>query len=85
METNLLVLIIIAAAVVLIMLVNYRKVPPNIALVISGGIRRRYKVKDEDNQEEPNGTLNRAIVFPPMIKQRVRRGHDGYSLFRACR
>ena len=41
METNLLVLIIIAAAVVLIMLVNYRKVPPNIALVISGGIRRR--------------------------------------------
>ena len=48
METNLLVLIIIAAAVVLIMLVNYRKVPPNIALVISGGIRRRYKVKDED-------------------------------------
>lgn len=48
METNLLVFIIIAAAVVLIMLVNYRKVPPNIALVISGGIRRRYKVKDED-------------------------------------
>ena len=48
METNLLVLIIIAAAVVLIMLVNYRKVPPNIALVISGGIRRRYKVKDAD-------------------------------------
>ena len=72
METNLLVLIIIAAAVVLIMLVNYRKVPPNIALVISGGIRRRYKVKDEDNQEEPNGTLHRAIVFLPMIRQRVK-------------
>ena len=28
--------------------------------------------KDEDNQEEPNGTLNRAIVFLPMIKQRIR-------------
>ena len=33
---------------------------------------RHYKVKDEDNQEEPNGTLNRAIVFLPMIKQRVK-------------
>ena len=33
---------------------------------------RHYKVKDEDNQEEPNGTLNRAIVFLPMIKQRIR-------------
>ena len=33
---------------VLLFMFNYRKVPPNIALVISGGIRRRYKVKDED-------------------------------------
>jgi len=33
---------------------------------------RHYKVKDEDNQEEPNGTLNRAIVFLLMIKQRIR-------------
>ena len=31
----------------LILLFNYKKVPPNIALVISGCIRRRYKVKDD--------------------------------------
>ena len=37
-----------------------------------GRMIRHYKVKDEDNQEEPNGTLNRAIVFLPMIKQRIR-------------
>ena len=37
-----------------------------------GRMIRHYKVKDEDNQEEPNGTLNRAIVFLPMIKQRVK-------------
>ena len=37
-----------------------------------GRMIRHYKVKDEDNQEEPNGTLNRAIVFLPMIKQRIK-------------
>ena len=37
-----------------------------------GRMIRHYKVKDEDNQEEPNGTLNRAIVFLLMIKQRIR-------------
>ena len=37
-----------------------------------GRMIRHYKVKDEDNQEVPNGTLNRAIVFLPMIKQRIR-------------
>ena len=37
-----------------------------------GRMIRHYKVKDEDNQEEPNGTLNRAIVFLPMIQQRVK-------------
>ena len=40
----------IVGAVVLILLIfifNYRKVPPNVALVISGCVRRRYKVKDE--------------------------------------
>ena len=37
-----------------------------------GRMIRHYRVKDEDNQEEPNGTLNRAIVFLPMIKQRIR-------------
>ncbi len=43
--------IIIAAAVVLfLLLANYRKVPPNIALVISGCVRRRYKVKDADGK-----------------------------------
>ena len=31
----------------IIFMTNYRKVPPNIALVISGCVRRRYKVKDE--------------------------------------
>ena len=31
-----------------------------------GRMIRHYKVKDEDNQEEPNGTLNRAIVFLPV-------------------
>ena len=34
----------------LIFFTNYRKVPPNIALVISGCVRRRYKVKDEDGK-----------------------------------
>ena len=33
---------------------------------------RHYKVRDEDNQEEPHGTLNRAIVFLPMIEQRIK-------------
>ena len=33
---------------------------------------RHYTVKDEDNREEPNGTLHRAIVFLPMIRQRVK-------------
>ncbi len=33
---------------------------------------RHYTVKDEDNQEEPNNTLHRAIVFLPMIRQRVK-------------
>ena len=37
-----------------------------------GRMIRHYKVKDEDNQEEPNGTLHRAIVFLPMIRQRVK-------------
>ncbi|MBE5782764.1 MAG: hypothetical protein E7329_05530 [Clostridiales bacterium] len=44
---------IIVAAVLLLLLIfftNYRKVPPNIALVISGCVRRRYKVKDEDGK-----------------------------------
>ena len=36
--------------VILLLISNYRKVPPNIALVISGGIRRRYKVKDEQGK-----------------------------------
>ncbi|MDD3334086.1 MAG: SPFH domain-containing protein [Eubacteriales bacterium] len=40
----------VLALVVLLILFNYRKVPPNVALVISGGIRRRYKVKDENGQ-----------------------------------
>ena len=31
---------------VLLVVFNYRKVPPNVALVISGCIRRRYKVKE---------------------------------------
>lgn len=44
--------IIVAVLIVFILLVNYRKVPPNIALVISGGIRRRYKVKDENGNEK---------------------------------
>ncbi|MBR0320519.1 MAG: hypothetical protein IIX10_05620, partial [Clostridia bacterium] len=34
----------------IIFVTNYRKVPPNIALVISGCIRRRYKVKDENGR-----------------------------------
>lgn len=41
-------LIGIIAFVLLVIMLNYHKVPPNIALVISGGIRRRYKVKDEE-------------------------------------
>ena len=38
----------------------------------TGRMIRHYTVKDEDNREEPNGTLHRAIVFLPMIKQRVK-------------
>ena len=38
----------------------------------TGRMIRHYTVKDEDNQEEPNGTLHRAIVFLPMIRQRVK-------------
>lgn len=41
-------ILIAVVTLVLLILSNYRKVPPNIALVISGGIRRRYKVKDEE-------------------------------------
>ena len=44
---------IIAAAVLLLLLLfcpRYRKVPPNEALVISGFVRRRYKVKDADGK-----------------------------------
>ena len=37
----------------------------------TGRMIRHYTVKDEDNREEPNGTLHRAIVFLPMIRQRV--------------
>ncbi|MFR5016211.1 MAG: PD-(D/E)XK nuclease family transposase [[Clostridium] innocuum] len=37
-----------------------------------GRMIRHYTVKDEDNQEEPNNTLHRAIVFLPMIRQRVK-------------
>ena len=37
-----------------------------------GRMIRHYTVKDEDNREEPNGTLHRAIVFLPMIRQRVK-------------
>ena len=33
---------------------------------------RHYKVKDEDNQERINGTLNRAIVFLLIDRQRIR-------------
>lgn len=39
----------VAVAVILLLVVfNYKKVPPNIALVISGCVRRHYKVKDPD-------------------------------------
>ena len=42
-------LIAIAAIILLIILFpRYHKVPPNEALIISGKIRRRYKVKDAD-------------------------------------
>lgn len=41
-------LILLAVFVFIIFPLNYRKVPPNIALVVSGGIRRNYKVKDEN-------------------------------------
>ena len=37
-----------------------------------GRMIRHYTVKDEENQEEPNNTLHRAIVFLPMIRQRVK-------------
>ena len=43
-----LALVSIAAAVLLLLVCNYKKVPPNTALVISGCIRRHYKVKDAD-------------------------------------
>ncbi|WP_416328219.1 PD-(D/E)XK nuclease family transposase [[Clostridium] innocuum] len=48
-----------------------------------GRMIRHYRVKDEDNQEEPNGTLHRAIVFLPMIKQRIRevRGVENLTEF----
>lgn len=48
--TDLVPYIIVAVVILLLLLLfaNYRKVPPNVALVISGGIRRRYKVKDAD-------------------------------------
>ena len=45
--------IVLPVAVILFLIIfftNYRKVPPNVALVISGCIRRRYKVKDEDGR-----------------------------------
>ena len=42
------ILIVLAVLFLLIFIFNYRKVPPNTALVISGCIRRRYKVKDAD-------------------------------------
>lgn len=42
-ETILLLAIVLF---VLLVIFNYRKVPPNIALVISGCVRRRYKVKE---------------------------------------
>ena len=38
----------------------------------TGRMIRHYTVKDEDNREEPNGTLHRAIVFLPLIRQRIR-------------
>ena len=38
----------------------------------TGRMIRHYTVKDEDNREEPNGTLHHAIVFLPMIRQRVK-------------
>ena len=38
----------------------------------TGRMIRHYTVKDEDNREESNGTLHRAIVFLPMIRQRVK-------------
>ena len=38
----------------------------------TGRMIRHYTVKDEDNREEPNGTLHRASVFLPMIRQRVK-------------
>jgi len=45
--------IVIAIAVLLLLILffpRYMKVPPNCALVISGFIRRRYKVKDSDGK-----------------------------------
>ena len=44
------ILTVIVVLLILLVLFNYRKVPPNVALVISGGIRRRYKVKDADGK-----------------------------------
>ena len=38
----------------------------------TGRMIRHYTVKDEDNREEQNGTLHRAIVFLPLIRQRIR-------------
>ena len=38
----------VAVFLLLLLIVNYKKVPPNIALVISGCVRRNYKVKDTD-------------------------------------
>lgn len=44
------ILLIAVVLFVLLVIFNYRKVPPNIALVISGCVRRRYKVKDPSGQ-----------------------------------
>lgn len=50
MQNTAMIFMTLLALVILLIIFNYRKVPPNIALVISGGIRRRYKVKDPDGK-----------------------------------
>ena len=42
------VLTVIGIILLIILFPRYHKVPPNVALIISGKIRRRYKVKDAD-------------------------------------
>lgn len=42
---------IVALIFLIVMLNHYTKVPPNVALIISGRIRRRYKVKTADGKE----------------------------------